>query len=93
MEGVEKGKTAKWLREKRGVPDHVKEDLKASTKIKKSITEALADGELTVEQVAEKTGLSRADTVYQLMSLVKFGVVKVGEIDDMDEYYTYKLNK
>lgn len=93
MEGVEKGKTAKWLREKRGVPDHVKEDLKAFTKIKKSITEALADGELTVEQVAEKTGLSRADTVYQLMSLVKFGVVKVGEIDDMDEYYTYKLNK
>jgi len=27
------------------------------------------------------------------MSLVKYGFVKTGEVDDMDEYYTYKLNK
>jgi len=31
--------------------------------------------------------------VYNLMTLVKFGFVKIGDIDDMDEYYTYKLNK
>ena len=53
----------------------------------------LADGELTVAQISEKTGMSRPDTLYHVMSLVKFGIVKVGEIDDMDEYFTYKLNK
>ena len=33
------------------------------------------------------------EVVYYLMSLVKYGFVKTGDIDDMDEYYTYKLNK
>ena len=89
---VEKGKTAKYLREKRGVSEQVKENLKAFNHIKRTLTEALKDGELTVAQLSEKTGMSRPDTLYHLMSLVKFGIVKVGQIDDMDEYYTYKLN-
>lgn len=93
MEGVEKGKTAKYLREKQGVPEHVKENLKAFNQIKRKISEALAEDELTVAQVSEKIGMSRPDTLYHLMSLVKFGLVKVGQIDDMDEYFTYKLNK
>ena len=93
MEGVEKGKTAKYLREKRGVSDKVKENLKEFTQIKRKITEVLADGELTVAQISEKTGMSRPDTLYHVMSLVKFGIVKVGEIDDMDEYFSYKLVK
>ncbi|MBP1637484.1 MAG: hypothetical protein H6Q18_273 [Bacteroidetes bacterium] len=93
MEGIEKGKTAKYLREKRGVPECVKENLKEFTQIKKKMTEALTDGELTVAQMSEKIGMSRPDTLYHLMSLVKFGVVKVGTVDDMDEYFTYKLNK
>ena len=94
MEGVEKGKTAKYLREKRGVPEHVKENLKQFIQIKRKITEAFADAEeLTVAQVSEKTGMPKADTLYYLMSLVKFGIVKVGQVDDMDEYFTYKLNK
>lgn len=93
MEGVEKGKTAKYLREKQGVSEHVKENLKAFNQIKRKISEALAEDELTVAQISEKIGMSRPDTLYHLMSLVKFGLVKVGQIDDMDEYFTYKLNK
>jgi hypothetical protein len=33
------------------------------------------------------------EVMYYLMSLVKYGLVKTGDIDDMDEYYSYKLNK
>ncbi len=94
MEGVEKGKTAKYLREKRGVPEHVKENLKKFNQIKRKITESFTDAEeLIVAQISEKTGMSRPDTLYYLMSLVKFGILKVGQVDDMDEYFTYKLNK
>lgn len=91
---VEKGKTAKYLREKLGgAPEQAKENLKAFNRIKKSMLEALADGELTVKQMAEKLNMPLDEVVYHLLSLVKFGQVKVGEIDDMDEYFTYKLNK
>lgn len=93
MDGVEKGKTAKYLRDKQGVPEHVKENLKEFNRIKKQITETLGEDELTVGQVSEKTGMSRPDTLYYMMTLVKYGVLKVGQIDDMDEYFTYKLNK
>ena len=90
---VEKGKTAKYLREKQGIPERVKENLKEFTQVKRKITEALKENDLTVAQISEKTGLSGPDTLFYLMSLVKYGIVKVGEIDDMDEYFTYKLNK
>lgn len=90
---VEKGKTAKYLREKRGIPDLAKENLKKFNRAKKQISEVLATGELTVTQISEKIKMSRPDTLYYLMSMVKYGMVKVGEIDDMDEYFTYKLSK
>jgi len=91
---VEKGKTAKYLREKLGgTPEQAKENLKAYNAVKKQMLDALVDGELTVKQMSEKLQMPTADVVYYLMSLVKFGLVKTGEIDDMDEYYTYKLNK
>lgn len=87
------GNTAKYLREKRGVSEQAKENLKEFNRVKKLITEALADGELTVAQISAKINMSVPDTLYHLMSLVKYGVAKVGAIDDMDEYFTYKLNK
>lgn len=93
MDGVEKGKTAKYLREKQGIPEQAKENLKEFNRVKKQITETLGEDELTVAQVSEKTGMSRPDTLYYMMTLVKYGVLKVGQIDDMDEYFTYKLNK
>lgn len=55
---VEKGKTAKYLREKQGVSDKVKENLKRFNQVKRKITEALKDNDLTVAQISEKTGLS-----------------------------------
>lgn len=88
------GNTAKLLREKLGgIPEQAKENLKEYNAIKKRLLEALGDEELTVVQLAAKTGMPRHEVVYYLMSLVKFGIVKTGEIDDMDEYFTYKTNR
>jgi len=33
------------------------------------------------------------EVTYYLLTLVKYGVVTTGEIDDMDEYYSYKTDK
>jgi len=91
---VEKGKTAKYLREKLGgIPEQAKEQLKEFNAVKKRILEALADEELTVKQLSEKLSMPTHEVMYYLMSLVKYGLVKTGDIDDMDEYYSYKLNK
>lgn len=91
---IEKGKTAKYLREELGgAPEQAKENLKAFNRIKKSMLDALAEEDLTVKQLAEKLSMPTDEVVYNLMSLVKYGFVKTGDMDDMDEYYTYKLNK
>jgi DNA-binding MarR family transcriptional regulator len=90
---AEIGKTAKYLREKQGVSEQAKENLKEFTRIKKRMLDALAEQDMTIAEMSEKLSMSRPDVVYYLMSLVKYGFVKTGDIDDMDEYYTYKLNK
>lgn len=87
------GKTAKYLRDKQGVPEHVKDELKEFNRIKRAITEALKTEDLTIAQLSEQLNMSKPDVTYYVMSLVKYGVLAVGEIDDMDEYYTYKLVK
>ena len=90
---IEKGKTAKWLREKREVSQEAKDNLKEFSRIKKAILEALKDGDQTIIQLAEKLNMPKHDMVFYLMSLVKYGLVETGEVDDMDEYYIYKLKK
>ena len=90
---AESGKTAKYLREKQGVPEHVKEELKEFNRIKRAITDVLKEEELTIAQISEKLKMPKHDVMYYLMSLVKYGVVATGEIDDRDEYYLYKLVK
>lgn len=91
---TEKGKTAKYLREKLGgVPEQAKENLKEFNRVKKLMLDALKDEDLTVSQMAQKIDMAADEVVYHLMSLVKYGLVKTGEIDDMDEYFSYKLNK
>ena len=91
---IEKGKTAKFLREQLGgVPEQAKEVLKEFNRVKKLMLDALAKEDLTVKQMAVLLNMPNDEVMYYLMSLVKYGFVKTGDIDDMDEYYTYKLNK
>ena len=88
---VEKGKTAKYLREKQPVSEQVKDELKKFNKKKKALLTALKDGEKTVPQLAKELELQTDEVMYQLMSLLKYGFVEAGTIDDMDEYFTYKI--
>ena len=88
---VEKGKTAKYLKEKRPVPKEVTEQLKFFVKLKKRFLNTLKEGEKTIPQLAEKLKLPKDEVMFQLMSLLKYGFVVTGEIDDMDEYFYYKI--
>lgn len=88
---VEKGKTAKYLKEKRKVPASVIEHLKEFTKIKKTILTSLKASEKSIPQLSKELDMSTADVTYYVMTLVKYGFVATGEIDDMDEYFNYKI--
>jgi predicted ArsR family transcriptional regulator len=88
---IEKGKTYKYLREKRPVPKEVTERLKYFTRTKKSILNALKEGDKSIPQLSEELNMPKDEVVFQLMSLLKYGFVETGEIDDMDEYFYYKV--
>ena len=90
---VEKGKTAKYLREKQGVSQSAKDKLKEFNTIKKAMLEALKEGDLTIVQLTDKLNMPKHEVVFYLMSLIKYGFVKTGEVDDMDEYFSYKLKQ
>lgn len=86
-------KTINIIKETRKVPAHVTETRKKYTQIRKAILEALKEESKTVPQIAAQISLPLPETTYYLMSLLKFGDIAVDAIDDMDEYYTYKLTK
>ena len=90
---VEKGKTYKYLREEREVSQAAKDNLKQFTKIKKAILDPLQEGDLTIEELTKKLNMPKHEVVYYLMSLVKYGFVQTGAVDDMDAYFSYKLKK
>ncbi|HKJ40644.1 MAG TPA: ArsR family transcriptional regulator [Sunxiuqinia sp.] len=88
---IEKGKTAKYLREKRKVSDHVKENLKYFNRVKKALLTTLKEENMTVPELAEKLEMAPSEIMYNLMTLQKFGFVETAEIDDDDEYFYYKI--
>lgn len=88
-----KSETVKIRREKWKVSNAVKNNLKEFNRIKRSILQELEKEDLTIAQLCERTGLPKDEVVYYLLSLVKFGFVETGEIDDMDEYFNYKIKR
>ena len=86
-------RTIDVAKKERQVPAAVKEELKQFNRMKRSIRQALAEGPLTIPELAEKLGITKAEATYYLMSLRKYGLVTAGEQDDMDEYYVYQLKK
>ena len=90
---VEKGKTYKYLKEKREVSQAAKDNLKQFTKIKKAILDSLQEGDLTIEELTKKLNMPKHEVVYYIMSLVKYGFVQTGAVDEMDAYFSYKLKK
>jgi len=88
---IEKGKTAKFLKQTREIPKEVTEHLKYFTKTKKMLLNALKEGEKTIPQLSGMLNMPKDEVVFQLMSLLKYGFVETGDIDDMDEYFYYKI--
>jgi len=89
----EKGKTYKYLRDKKEVSMEVKDNLRKYNSIKKSILEALKEEDLTIDQLSQKISIPRDETVFYVMSMLKYGMIEKGSIDDMDEYFNYKILK
>jgi len=89
----QKNQTFRIKRETFQVSQEVKDQLKAYNSVKKKIIAAMGEDELNVPQISERIEMSKPDTLYYLMTLLKFGMVEVVGIDDMDEYYIYKLKK
>jgi len=83
---IEKGKTYKYSGEK-GSHSAAKDNQKQFSKIKKSILELLQESDLTIEQLTQKLNMPKHEVVFYLMSLVKYGYVQTGEVDDKDAYF------
>lgn len=85
--------TAILLKEKRTVPDEVKEKSKKFVRMRKAIKTSLKEGPKSIPQLVEEMKLPTDEVTYYVMSLQKFGDIAVGELDEDDEYYSYELPK
>ncbi len=84
-------KTIDVMKEKRKVSETVKSNIKAFNKLKKKILKSLEAGEKTIPEIAKEIESDIDVITYNLMTLLKYGFIEAGEIDDDDEYYYYKL--
>lgn len=87
------GKTIDIIKQKRGVSDSVKQSLKEYNSIRKKILATMESEHKSIPQIAKEIDMPLDQVTFYLMSLQKFGFVEVSELDDMDEYYFYKLKK
>ncbi|PLW92207.1 MAG: hypothetical protein C0592_11925 [Marinilabiliales bacterium] len=90
---MEKKETFKIKRETHTVSQKVKDQLKTFNKIRRTILEAIGEEEMNIPDIAAKIGMSKEDTMYYVMSLVKFNKLQAAGMDDMDEYYYYKIKE
>lgn len=86
-------KTIDHIKKIRTVSDEVKAKRKEFNRIKKLIVKALDSEPKTIPQLAKEIDLSIDVITFHLMTLRKYGDVETGEIDDMDEYFFYKLKQ
>ncbi len=74
-----------------GLNRDVREIVRDEHLMRRPILEALADGPLTIPQIAEAIGKPRHEVVYWVMGLRKYGhITEIKEADD-DVFYTYRI--
>jgi predicted transcriptional regulator len=88
---IEKGKTSKIRKESHPVAKEVTEQLKAFTRTKKMLINALAERDKTIPELATELQIPEDVVLYNIMSLIKYNVIETGEVDDMEEYFYYKI--
>ncbi|MGM0648515.1 MAG: hypothetical protein ACQESZ_09025 [Bacteroidota bacterium] len=86
-------KTIDEIKKIRSVSPELQEKRKAYNRVKKQIKDSLKEGGKTIPELAKATGIDVHTITFTLMSMRKFHDVEVGEIDDMDEYFYYKLKQ
>ena len=86
-------KTIDHIKKIRTVSDETKAKRKEFNRIKKLIVKTLEPEPKTIPQLAKEIDLSIDVITFHLMTLRKYGDVVTGEIDDMDEYFFYKLKQ
>lgn len=86
-------KTIDIIKKTRTVSDGLKAKRKEFTDIKKLILKSLESGPKSIPQIAEEIKITSDVVLYYLMTLRKYGEIETDEIDDLDEYFTYKLKE
>lgn len=85
--------TVTILKETRKASETGKEAIKSYTRMKKKILEILKEEPKTIPQIAKEAELNIDEITYYLMSMRKYGLLTVANIDDDDEYYFYQLKQ
>jgi len=86
-------KTVDYLKKNHIVPDEVKANVKEFIKLKKIILKTLESEHKTIPQISQETNIPIHIITKNLMTLIKYGNIKVGEMDETDEYYFYEFIK
>lgn len=84
-------KTIDIIKQKRTVSPGVRESIKVFNKLKKKISKVLEEGQKTIPEIANEIDADIEIVTFNLMTCLKYGTIEVGDIDDNDEYYYYKL--
>jgi predicted Rossmann fold nucleotide-binding protein DprA/Smf involved in DNA uptake len=88
-----KDRTIDIIKQKRTVSATATEERKKFNSYKKAIKDALKDEPKSIPQIADIIQMPLHETTYYLMAMQKFGEIAVDSLDDMDEYYFYKVTK
>ncbi|MBN3034597.1 MAG: winged helix-turn-helix transcriptional regulator [Bacteroidales bacterium] len=86
-------KTIDQIKQNRKVSEELKEKVKEEGRIHREILKSLKEKSMTIPQIAQETGLAMKVVTYHLMTLMKYGKIVAGEMDDMDEFFNYKLKE
>jgi heterodisulfide reductase subunit A len=88
-----KDKKEKAVRSQAGEDTTEKSDIKMRElpEIWINILSTLKKGQKNIPQIAKDLNLPMPVVTYNLMTLVKYGYINPGEMDDKDEYYFYEL--
>lgn len=87
-----KKEALKALREyRKKTIDSVRERVKETRVFRKKLSEALVEGQKTVPELTQATGIPSQLVLWHLTSMKKYG--KVGEGDQSGDYFQYVLLK
>jgi hypothetical protein len=86
-------KTIEIIRQKWIIPDSVKQRHKDYLQLRKQIRQVLQEQAETIPGISLKTGIPSDQVLFVVMTMRKYNEVETSDLDDMDEYYFYKLKE